>query len=301
MTFAALLGILLTSGGAVAQPEVPATGPGARRIELAPDEAQSPPEIVISPGTSTTFLFDSDLRHDAVDLESQDRFALVDMGRATLRLVPSSRLVAGEQLRLVVHFRDKAAPASTSFLLRVHPVRAEPLIEIYRGTRTIETYQREVREVRTELVRCQEENAQFRAERDAPSGLVGLIATQSMDGRGVIGQLVTKEVAQSVGSEVKAIGVTVYRAKRGVAVELDLNVESRTKPWLVKGAMLRGKTGTDLKVLRVWQDQPLHLGVFSRVVVEAEAPETASGGSFTLKLWEEDGPRTVTLGNVTFP
>ncbi|RKH53996.1 DUF2381 family protein [Corallococcus sp. AB050B] len=301
LIFAALLGVLLASGAAVAQSELPASTPGVRRIELASDDVQATAEIVISPGLSTTFLFDSDLNRNEVELESRDRFALVDMGQTTLRLVPSSRLSAGDRFRLVVHFRDGAAPVSASFLLRVHSAKAESLIEVYRGKRTIETYQHEVREVRTELARCLEENARFTAERDAPDGLAGLLATSSVDEGGVRGRVVTKEVAQTAGSEVNAKAVVAYRFKKGIAVEITLKLKSGAQPWFAKGAMLRSKAGTNLKVMRVWQDQPLTLGEFSRVVVEAETPGAASGGTFTLKLWEEDGPRAVTLGNVTFP
>jgi hypothetical protein len=37
------------------------------------------------------------------------------------------------------------------------------------------------------------------------------------------------------------------------------------------------------------------------VVLEAEATEEKSRGSFTLKLSNEDGTRTVTISGVTFP
>ncbi|RYY96955.1 MAG: DUF2381 family protein [Chitinophagaceae bacterium] len=37
------------------------------------------------------------------------------------------------------------------------------------------------------------------------------------------------------------------------------------------------------------------------MVVEAEATAEAARGAFSLKLWEADGLRTVTIGNVTFP
>ncbi|NVI97046.1 DUF2381 family protein [Myxococcus sp. AM009] len=38
-----------------------------------------------------------------------------------------------------------------------------------------------------------------------------------------------------------------------------------------------------------------------RVVIEAEASAESARGSFSLKLWESDGARTVTISNVTFP
>ncbi|RKH55609.1 DUF2381 family protein [Corallococcus aberystwythensis] len=302
-SFVVFLGLLLVSGASVAQSEAAASSPGVRRIELAPDDALSAPEIAISAGLSTTLLFDSNLKRDEVELESRDRFSLVDVGQATLRLVPSARLIAGERLRLVVRFRDGAAPASASFFLRVHPAKAEPLIEVYRGMRTIETYQQEAREVRAELMRCQSEVARLLAEQNAPSGLAGLVSSSALDEHGVTGRVVTTDVAQTTGNAnaFKVASVKSYRSATGVAVEINLKVKAGAPPWVAKGATLRGKSGAELKVLRLWQQRPIPIGEFGVVVVEAEASEAASRGTFSIKLWEEDGPRTVVLGNLMFP
>ncbi|RKH05117.1 DUF2381 family protein [Corallococcus praedator] len=300
-SFAVLLGFLFTSGAAVAQAEFPSTVPGARRIELAPDEAPLPSEIAVSPGLSSGFYFDSDLLSDGIELEGRERFSLVDVGQATLRLVPSSRVNPGETFRLVVRFRDGASPVRAFFLLRAHPAKAEPLVEVYRGKRTIETYQQEAREAHAKLLICQGENARLSAEHDAPAGLTGLISTGALDDSGVAGRVVTQDVAQAAGNALEANLVNSYRSRTGVAVELMLMVRSGAQPWSAKGALLRGKAGADLKVLRVWQEQPIPVGEARRVVVEAETTTAAAQGNFSLKLWEEGGPRTVTISNVTFP
>nr|WP_227027312.1 DUF2381 family protein [Corallococcus soli] len=292
---------MFASGAAVAQAESPSTVPGARRIELAPDEAPPPSEISVSPGLSSGFYFDSDLLREGIELEGRERFSLVDVGQATLRLVPSSRVIPGETFRLVVRFRDGAAPVSASFLLRVHPAKAEPLVEVYRGKRTIEAYQQEAREAHAKLLICQGENAQLSAEHDAPAGLTGLISTGALDESGVASRVVSKDVVQTAGSGLEATLVQSFRSKKGVAVELFLKLKSGAQPWSAKGALLRGRAGTDLKVIRVWQEQPIPVGGASRIVVEAEATAAAAQGAFSLKLWEEGGPRTVTISNVTFP
>lgn len=300
-SFVVLLGFLLANAPAPAQEEFTSTVPGARRIELAPDATPLPSEIAVSPGLSSGLYFDSDLLREGIELEGRERFSLVDVGQATLRLVPSSRVTPGETFRLVVRFRDGAAPVSASFLLRVHPAKAEPLVEIYRARRTLETYQQEVRETHAKLLSCQGENARLSAEHDAPAGLTGLISMGALDESGVVGRVVTRDVAQTAGSVIEATLVRSFRSKKGVAVELVLLVNSGTRPWLAKGALLRGKAGSDLKVLSVWQGQPIPVGAAQLIVVEAEATTTAAQGTFTLKLWEEDGPRTVTISNVTFP
>ncbi|RKH34911.1 DUF2381 family protein [Corallococcus praedator] len=299
-SFVVLLGLLFVAETAVAQSEGSASVPGARRIELTPDDVQSAPEIAVSSGLSTALFFDSDLMRDSVELEGRDRFTLMDVGQATIRLVPSSRVTPGERFRLVVRFRDGAAPVSAFFLLRVHPAKAESVIEVYRGRRTIETYQQEAREAHAELVRCQIENARLLVEHDAPGGLAGLISTGGMDEHGVTGRVVTQDISQSAGSDLRASYVTTYRSTTGVAVDIQLTVKAGARPWIAKGTTLKGKAGVELTVLRVWQQRPIPAGEIGRVVIEAEASATTRG-PFTLKLWEEDGPRTVTLGNVTFP
>nr|WP_244981777.1 DUF2381 family protein [Corallococcus exercitus] len=294
------MGLLFTSAAAFAQSEVSASVPGARRIELHPDGNPSGSEIGVSAGLSTGLFFDSELMRDGIELEGRERFSLVDVGQATLRLVPSSRVAPGEHFRLLVRFRDGAAPVSASFLLRVHPAKAESLIEVYRGKRTLETYQQEAREVRAELVRCREENSRLTAEHEAPGGLTGLLATGTVDKNGVSGRTVTKDILPSHGNALDVIFVTTYRAKTAVAVVVELATKAGAQPWSAKGATLRGRTGAELKVLRVWQQQRIPLGDARSIVVEAEAPGAGVQGPFSLKLWE-DGPRTVTLGNVTFP
>ncbi|MCK8503189.1 DUF2381 family protein [Myxococcus fulvus] len=87
-----------------------------------------------------------------------------------------------------------------------------------------------------------------------------------------------------------------------MAVDVSLVSRGDAQPWTAVGAMLRGKANEELKVLRVWQSGPVAAGsAVQRVVVEAEAATEAPLGSFTLKLWDADMRRTVTLGNITFP
>nr|WP_216623256.1 DUF2381 family protein [Corallococcus exercitus] len=294
------MSLLFASAAAFAQSESPASVPGARRIELPSDGSPSITEISVSAGLSTGLYFDSDLMRERIELEGRERFSLVDIGQATLRLVPSSRVTPGERFRLVVHFRDGAAPVSAAFLLQVHPAKAEPLVEVYRGRRTIETYQQEIREARAELERCRDETSRLEAEHEAPAGLAGLLSTATLDEDGVAARVVTKDIVPSSGDALEATSVTTYRAKRAVAVVVKLATKASARPWSPKGATLRGRSGADLKVLRIWQQPTSPLGETRAIVVEAEVQEAGVQGPFSLKLWE-DGPRTVTLGNVTFP
>jgi hypothetical protein len=50
-----------------------------------------------------------------------------------------------------------------------------------------------------------------------------------------------------------------------------------------------------------WQEVPIAPNGKGAVVVGTERAPERLGCPCTLKLWEAGGPRTVTLGNVTFP
>ncbi|MCY1033285.1 DUF2381 family protein [Corallococcus sp. BB11-1] len=235
-------------------------------------------------------------------LEGRERFSVLDAGLSTLRLVPSAGFNAGDRLKLTVRFLDGAAPASATFVLVAHPARSEALVEVYRRKRGVETYQEEVRQARIEAERCKEENARLRAERSAPDGLTGLISTAVLSGRGVDFRDLTEIATQAPGGAASKHNVYAYRASRRVAVEISLKSGADAQPWTAEGATLRGKANEELQVLQVWQSGPLAPGsATQRVVVEAETASESPQGSFTLKLWDTDGRRTVTLGNVTFP
>ncbi len=89
-----------------------------------------------------------------------------------------------------------------------------------------------------------------------------------------------------------------------VAVRLLLAHPEGAAPWTAQGAALtpEGRRGAALRVLSVWQAEPIAPGPEGGdVVVEVEATEEEARGAFTLKLWEAAGVRTVTVGGVTFP
>ncbi|WIG93960.1 DUF2381 family protein [Myxococcus sp. SDU36] len=294
------LSLSLLAGSSAAQGNM-VSGNGARRIELGPDDSGALTEIAVSPGLSTVLLFDSELAQEGVALEGRHAFSNVDVGRTTMRLVPSERGTPGEKFRVSVRFRDGAAPPGASFLLTVHPARADSLVEVYRSARSVESYQQEAREARAETRRCQEENARLVSEHGAPGGFAGLLATGGIDVNGVAGRIVTKTVSLDRRNALEPFQVQSFRSKSRIALEVSLRALRGGLPWTASGATLRGPSGTELKVLRVWQESPIISGGNGRVVIEAEASAESARGSFSLKLWEAEGPRTVTIGNVTFP
>ncbi|WP_144370342.1 DUF2381 family protein [Myxococcus stipitatus] len=296
-----LLGLFIASGSLAAQPQQLATAIGARRIELMPDSEGTVAEVMVSPGLSTMLLFDSPLSREGLELEGRGRFALVDVGHSTIRVVPSAQFGVGESFQMSVVFQDGASPVRARFLLRVHPAKADVVVEVFRGKRTIETYQQEAREARAEAMRCQEENVRLRAERVMPGGLAGLVSTDAMDDAGVLGRVLTKSVSKAAGNVLLLEYVKAYRAARRAVLDVRLFAPDGVKPWLAKGAAVRDRTGEDVKVLHIWQSASILAGESGRVVVEFEVSQEMASGPFSLKLWEADGPRTVALGNIALP
>ncbi|QAT84778.1 hypothetical protein EJ065_3212 [Corallococcus coralloides] len=301
-----LVVVMLATGAATAQPHPMASGLGVRHIEIPTEstEATPTPEVQISPRMSTTFEFDSTLDPAKVVLEGEKRFSLVDLGRSTLRLVPSEQILPGERLRLTVRFQDGSVPLGAAFVLVAHPARTERVVEVWRQPRTAESYQQEAKEARAKTQQCQDENARLRAEQQGPGGIAGLLANGVIEGEeGVDAKFlaVNTEVRQHPGNALRTHRAWSYRAPTRVAVAVDLENPDAENPWTAEGASLVSRAGAPLKILTFWQKAPISRYPVGRVVVEAEATPDAALGPFTLKLWGPGGLRTITLSGVTFP
>jgi hypothetical protein len=72
------------------------------------------------------------------------------------------------------------------------------------------------------------------------------------------------------------------------------------EPWTAAGAVLKDSAGAEVE-LSAWQESAIAPGAAGFVVVGAEKASGQFACPCTLKLREAQGPRTVTLGNITFP
>jgi hypothetical protein len=68
----------------------------------------------------------------------------------------------------------------------------------------------------------------------------------------------------------------------------------------VAGAVLKDAMGEKVE-LSAWQEAAIAPGTKGFVVMGAEREPGQLACPYALKLWEAQGPRTVTLGNVMFP
>ncbi|MGZ3460297.1 MAG: DUF2381 family protein [Archangium sp.] len=304
---APLLFALLTGTPAIVVPPTPAPWDveAARHVELTADTASQEYAVGISPDLTTTLLFNAPLVRGGVVLEERELFHLVmvDEAHGALTLLPSGALPLGKQLRLTVRFADDGVPASATFRLVVHSTRAEPQVNVYRQPRSAESYQQEVRQERERAERCEAELARTQAEQKGPGGLVGLLESGLVAKKGVEARDLWGTTQQRPEESLRVSEAFSYRAQGRVAVALAVENTS-TQPWNVDedGAALVGKGGSRLRVLRIWQPEPIPPAKEpGRVLVEAEATDEEARDTYVLKLREAKGPRTVTLRGVKFP
>ena len=299
-----LLALLSTPALATSTPDAWDTV-AVRHVELTADRAGQVHEVRISPLFTTTLVFNAPLRRGGVEVEEREGFRVVTVDEAAgfVALLPSGALPAGRQLHLTVRFADGAVPASASFRLVVHPTRAEPQVNVYRLPRSAESFQVEARQERERAEQCEARLARAQAERTRPGGLTGLIDSGLVvEGSGVAGRDIYSTAQQRPGEAIQVKKAHTYAAQGQVAVALEVHNTS-AQPWSVdsEGAQLVSKEGARLRVLSVWQPEPLAPGTRGRVVVEAAATPEGARGTYVLTLGEQGGARTVTLRGVTFP
>ena len=292
--------LLLAGSAAAAQPATPGgEAPGEpRAVTLSPAGQGEVPEVRIRPDHLTTLLFGVPLKLAGVEVEERERFSRVKVLEDALQLVPSGALGAGKRLRLKVRFMEGTRPTSADFLLVVDASRAEPQVNVELRPPVPDACWKEAEAERVMSRQCQSELARVQQR---PDGITGLLATGQLDATGVTTSVLVsgKDFTQRSGEPLTVWKATGYRARDTVALEMWVrNVSAR--PWTAAGAVLVGEDGTRLKVRRVWPLEPLLPGPeWRRVVVEAEASEAR--GRFTLLLWQDGEPPSVSLEGVTFP
>ncbi|MGZ3458594.1 MAG: DUF2381 family protein, partial [Archangium sp.] len=197
--------LLLVGTSAVAQTCPPPGGSEGRCIELTADGAPEVPEVEISPGQITTFLFDSDVRADGVTLENRERFEVADLGKRTLTLVPSEKMRGEKPGMVTVCFADGAAPSCATFRLAVHPAMGERQVEIFRHPRPVDSVQAELKKTREENERLRTELERLRTERDRPEGLIGLFASGMVGEAGISSQVITQRITRRESNTLRPV------------------------------------------------------------------------------------------------
>jgi uncharacterized protein (TIGR02268 family) len=132
-----------------------------------------------------------------------------------------------------------------------------------------------------------------------------------MGEEGIPSRNIKTSMSARPGNTLTSIKARSYRSDTGggegghkvvrLAVAQELR-NSGSTPWTPAGAVLVGPGRVELKALGLWPLEPIASGKTSRVVLEVEATEEEARGTFTLKLWSQEGSARVELfDGVTFP
>ena len=296
---------MLLDGPAVAQPSTVTCQTGVQHVELQVAPTSEVATICISPGQATTLNFDSDFMRESLTLERREHFAKVHISESTVKLVPSEKLVPGEKLTLTVRFKDDDAPTGAALHLVAHAIQAATHVEVHREKRTVESCERELREKEAALQQCRADNEQLRTERSGPGGLTALLDSRIIGSKGIAFRDISRSVSRPPSDALSTPVTESYRSAMRVAVKLVILNPADAPPLKLENATLtlQGQRGVELKVLSVWPSQPIEPELLGRtnVIIEAEATPDVATGTFTLKLWDASGSRTVTVSGITFP
>ncbi|MCY1081795.1 DUF2381 family protein [Archangium lansingense] len=303
---AVLLAALLAGAAQAAEPPPVPPCVSTARFDLAMGSPEGAPDVCASADETTTFVFDSRVAVGAVEFQPGERLAHWALGHDGLSLyaTPKTDYLPGERVKVTVRFADGAAPASASFWLVGHASRGTRRVEVFRQPRPPDVLKKERDEAQAEARQCQEDKARLLAERQEPGGLMGaawLERAGTLTSQPLFGS-VREQPGNALGLEAtKSFSYTLSDETRPVSVAARLALKNPgAEPWTLAGAALVDKAGEEVELAR-WQEAPIPANGAGAVVVGIEGERAQLGCPCTLKLWEATGPRTVTLGNVTFP
>ena len=303
---AVLLAALLTGAAQAAEPPPVPRCAATARFDLAVGSPEVAPDVCASADETTTFVFDSRVAVGAVEFQPGGRLAHWALGEDGLSLyvIPKADYLPEERVRMTVRFADGAVPATASFWLVGHASRGTRRVEVFRQPRPPDVLKKERDEAQAEARQCQEDKARLLAEREEPGGLMG---AAWLAGAGVVaskqlGPYLRQQPANApglTGAWSYSYTPTGESHPASVAVRLGLS-NPGAEPWTLAGAALVDSTGEQVELAR-WPLAPILANGAGAVVVGIKGERAQFGCPCTLKLWEAQGPRTVTLGNVTFP
>jgi uncharacterized protein (TIGR02268 family) len=186
-----------------------------------------------------------------------------------------------------------------------HPVRISPH---HPTNLLLNAHQLEAQRQREWAERCEAtlEQARTCPEGPRPGSLSDLFDAGLLGrGKSILVRDLSKSMTHRPGETLRVNEAWSYRAALRAQVAVELHVKNTgTQPWMAEGAAgttLVSAEGVRLRVLSVWQPEPLAPGRTKRLVVVAEAMPELPRGPFLLQLGEAEGPRTLTVRGVTFP
>lgn len=257
----------------------------SQRIELS-RALSSPPEVCVSPGVLTTFIFDTPA---SVDLQQESRFEEVFRGPKSLGIIPPRDMALGERLRL--SFRPgNGIRAEEVTLLLVASSEATRQVEVFRSMRTRESFERELKQERAktqqviqELTRLRAEVEQFRQQQADPRQLRWLITHGVLGLEGIRARPLPPSLMGDQNSGLHIDKGILYRSEQRVAIALWL-VNSTPQPWHLKKASLTASHGRRVPGVQDWQQENAQGDEVFMIIIEMDVASIPSPGEYTLTL-----------------
>ena len=221
----------------------------------------------------------------------------------TLHVIPKGDFLPGERVKVTVRVADGAAPTGATFWLVGHAARGARRVEVFRESRPADVLQKEKDEAQAEARQCQEDKARLLDERKEPGGLMGAAWLERE--KPVKSKDIYKDLKHDPTNALRTETARSYSQRPsetrpgGMAVRLGF-LNPGAGPWMAAGAVLKDSTSVEVE-LSAWQASAIAPGALGFVVVGSEREPGLLVCPCILKLWEAQGPRSVTLGNVTFP
>ncbi|HEX8536423.1 MAG TPA: DUF2381 family protein [Cystobacter sp.] len=263
-----------------------------QRIERA-RTALAPHEICVSPGLMTAVFFDEPV---SVELQEEFRFEAVSRARTSISVMPPRDMAPGERLRLSARpVEGSHQEDAVTLSLVTSPGQSTRQVEVFRDTRTRESFERELMQERAEnqrrqqeLTRLQLEFERFREDHADPRQLRWLIASGSMAREGIRARTFKKSLIGYTDKELRVDRGVSYRSEYRVAIELWL-VSSGSRPWRATRATAKVSHSKDLKITYVWQREVSVVNVAFLVIVEMDPPSAGASGECALSIRDDSG------------
>ncbi|MET0404477.1 MAG: DUF2381 family protein [Cystobacter sp.] len=270
--------------------------PDRVRVDLSARASLPTPEICISAGILTGFIFD---RPVSIDLQDEVRFGEVLRGRAGISLVPPSDLTSGERLRLSIHFEQDPPEKKVTFVLVSYPGQATHQVDVFHDSRSQDSLRHELWEERLNNVALREENQTLREELRAARRLRQVFLSGELRSTGIASKKLPIDPAWRERKPIAILQGTSFKAARSLAVWISV-ANNGPQPWAVEDVRLTDANGERLQNLDPGPPQTIPPFGTGDVFIELSDHKHELTGEFSLTM-REKGPHSMTMPHITFP
>ncbi len=274
--------------------------PAGRSVVLTGKPGESP-VLYVAPGTVTVLLLGAPIVRESVQVEGRARFAVFEVGDASVTLSPAVALVTGERLALRVTYRE-GSPASVVFLLTGQPGTADGLVNVSRPQQTVEACRVELSATRE---RCEAQAKELEALKALPAALspAAVALAGLVSEKGLRGATFALWCIKARGGELRPARCWGLGGATWSVVVLEVS-NTGGESWAPAWAEVTPDRGEPRRARAVLTEQPtIPPGDKVRVAVEVEMPareaEEWLRALHAVRVCNGDGSRCLSVLEVT--